>query len=517
MVTSDWGAIYKELGARPVLNATGSVTLLGGSTPVQEVKDAMDAADLELLRMHLYVSYNGACGDLAGDYWREVEFDRSADRRLTMAGVKVFTDGGACNSPAVSFEYPDTEEAAALGVTPGNGDLYVNVDEVAAVVADTDSRGGLTLIHAVGDVAIEVALDALDLALDGADNHNRHRMDHNVLVPPELYGRYGELGIPPVVFGNFSSCREAAGRGWSAIQPAGLLPWHRATPDLIAANPGLPVAFHSDVPHGWLNMFEQLWGLVTLAEVDQETGEICPPPSWLEGHGVPVETALEMMTVNAAYAMDLEGDIGSIEVGKIADVIVLAANPLAQTGDELLDNSVIATLIDGGVVFCDPGAEEICEAIGSSPLGGDLDSTGTDETEEPSDGGGVAIPIVGVEASADVPDFPVGGVHDGIVDLGGWVAGDFAPQWIELDLGSEIDIAQIRLWVDQSPDGPTVHRILGGAEPAPTEELAVISEDTQWGQLLEIDIGRPARFVRVESVASPSWVGWLEIAVIASS
>ncbi len=45
MVTSEWGAIYKELGATPVINATGSVTLLGGSTPVQEVKDAMDAAD----------------------------------------------------------------------------------------------------------------------------------------------------------------------------------------------------------------------------------------------------------------------------------------------------------------------------------------------------------------------------------------------------------------------------------------------------------------------------------------
>ena len=45
MTTQDWGAIYKEMGAKPVINATGSVTLLGGSTPVPEVKDAMDAAD----------------------------------------------------------------------------------------------------------------------------------------------------------------------------------------------------------------------------------------------------------------------------------------------------------------------------------------------------------------------------------------------------------------------------------------------------------------------------------------
>ena len=45
MTTADWGSIYKEMGAKPVINATGSVTLLGGSTPVAEVKAAMDAAD----------------------------------------------------------------------------------------------------------------------------------------------------------------------------------------------------------------------------------------------------------------------------------------------------------------------------------------------------------------------------------------------------------------------------------------------------------------------------------------
>ncbi len=45
VTTNDWGSIYKEMGAKPVINATGSVTLLGGSTPVAEVKAAMDAAD----------------------------------------------------------------------------------------------------------------------------------------------------------------------------------------------------------------------------------------------------------------------------------------------------------------------------------------------------------------------------------------------------------------------------------------------------------------------------------------
>ena len=45
MTATDWGSIYKELGAKPVINATGSVTMLGGSTPAPEVKEAMERAE----------------------------------------------------------------------------------------------------------------------------------------------------------------------------------------------------------------------------------------------------------------------------------------------------------------------------------------------------------------------------------------------------------------------------------------------------------------------------------------
>lgn len=60
MVTSEWGAIYKELGAQPVINATGSVTLLGGSTPVPEVKEAMDRADSAFIPL---IELEKAAGD----------------------------------------------------------------------------------------------------------------------------------------------------------------------------------------------------------------------------------------------------------------------------------------------------------------------------------------------------------------------------------------------------------------------------------------------------------------------
>jgi L-seryl-tRNA(Ser) seleniumtransferase len=64
VVTKDWGAIYRELGAKPVINATGSVTLLGGSTPVPEVKEAMDAADSAFIPL---IELQKAAGKVVAD------------------------------------------------------------------------------------------------------------------------------------------------------------------------------------------------------------------------------------------------------------------------------------------------------------------------------------------------------------------------------------------------------------------------------------------------------------------
>jgi hypothetical protein len=95
----------------------------------------------------------------------------------------------------------------------------------------------------------------------------------------------------------------------------------------------------------------------------------------------------------------------------------------------------------------------------------------------------------------------------------GWVSGGHPPQWIEVDLGAATPISRITLVVDQSPAGHVVHRILGGPEADPTTELAVIDSDAGYGDVLEVTGEWTVRFLRVETVSSPSWVAWLEIEV----
>jgi hypothetical protein len=95
-----------------------------------------------------------------------------------------------------------------------------------------------------------------------------------------------------------------------------------------------------------------------------------------------------------------------------------------------------------------------------------------------------------------------------------WNAGDDAPQWIEIDLGAEHRIGEIRLLVSQYPEGQTSHHILGKGSGYGDQfsEMAAFNGFTQDGQWLTAAGDWPGiRYVRIETLASPSWVSWREI------
>jgi hypothetical protein len=95
-----------------------------------------------------------------------------------------------------------------------------------------------------------------------------------------------------------------------------------------------------------------------------------------------------MMTINAAFAVNRENEIGSLEVGKLADLVVLSDNPLDVGTDDIKDIQVLMTMIDGKVEYCRPGSEAICpsnsvdvkESIPDTIPFGYLDSPAPGET-----------------------------------------------------------------------------------------------------------------------------------------
>jgi len=97
-----------------------------------------------------------------------------------------------------------------------------------------------------------------------------------------------------------------------------------------------------------------------------------------------------------------------------------------------------------------------------------------------------------------------------------WNAGNFPPQWIQIDLGALYEIRRVRLYTSQLPDGNTRHIISMGDTPGtlvPRADLQGFTRDRQWLEWTAAPPVPNVRYVRVETTESPSWVSWFEIEV----
>lgn len=304
------------------------------------------------LRASLFLLHVTNCGEDLGFWYQDHPPSRPAGMKLHIPGIKVFADGGSCNRPAVSFEYPGA----------GHGDLYFTQGELNQIVIDAQSRGYQVAIHALGDRAIEQSQNAIAAALDGASNTPRHRIEHNALVRPDLIPRYSEIGIVPMIFGKFPTCFFVGDTSkFKYATPTEYISWEWPYRPLIDSNPGLHFAWHSDYPvFSSINPMEHLYGMVTRREVSEDGVTICEPPDWAADDCLGMEEALRFMTIESAYSLFREDEVGSLKVGKLADLIILSDNPLEVDHDSILDIQVLMTMVGGQVEHCIQGEEDLC-------------------------------------------------------------------------------------------------------------------------------------------------------------
>jgi len=247
--------------------------------------------------------------------------------RLAAEAVKIWADGGmSSRTAAIHGTYP---------VPPfGSGVLYFAPDELTAIVRDLAARGFQVCIHAQGDRAIEITLDAYAQTLAGTrGNPRRHRIEHGGAMYPALTARAAALGIPVVSQPGFLS---DLGDGFAEAFPdqADLLyafrSWQRA---------GITVAGSSDAP---VITPDPLTGIRDAILRRTAGGRVIGPDERLAAR-----EALAMYTAGGAFAMHRETEIGSLEPGKLADFTVLDRNPLSVEPEQITGIRVLATVVDG--------------------------------------------------------------------------------------------------------------------------------------------------------------------------
>ena len=311
---------------------------------LREMRRLDEAGGLQI-RTSLYLVATDNCGKPQGDWWKNYPATDEPGEMLRIGGVKIFADGGTCQDVALSFE----REPGG-----GFGDIFFEQGELDKLVTEVHAADRQAAIHALGDRAVEVAQNAIASALQGEPNVNRHRIEHNTLVRPELLPRYGEIGIVPILYALYPSCEP-----WWEV-PAEYRAWEWPWRALLDANPGLPIAWHGDDPYSnRVRPLDELYSFLTRDDVNNE-GKVCPAEEWQKMHLITVEEALPMMTVNAAYALFREDELGSLEPRKYADMIILSDNPLAVTPQAIPEMNIWMTMVGGRTVFCMAGHEELC-------------------------------------------------------------------------------------------------------------------------------------------------------------
>jgi len=361
-IFNDADAVGLSLDEAQALALQNGITSLGDLFVKADFLDTMrafeQAGNLKI-RTSLYLRYNSSCGVVIGDWYLSETPVTDTSLMLRVPGIKVFTDGGSCGLPAVTFDM--------AGQDPPQGDLWITTPELTQVIVDAQTAGYQVAIHSVGDRSRDVALDALEAALGGQPNLLRHRIEHNTLTRPDQIARYGSIGVVAVIWGYSQTCRElAAGSDSWAIQLApDRLDWYWPWRDLIDQNPGLHVAWHGDffvsTPLSHLNPINSLYGFVTRKQVSEDDGvTICDPPPHLAAQLVTVQEALHMMTSGSAYALGMDSVVGSLTPGKFADFVVLSDDPFAVAPDDLKDLAVHATVVGGATEYCAAGQSTVC-------------------------------------------------------------------------------------------------------------------------------------------------------------
>ena len=265
----------------------GGTTTFGDTSvspeKLERLLEALESTDLRV-RTTLYLNYNHKCNGLEPEGWLlEYPPDLGPTQMLRKAGIKIFGDPAGsiapCGAAAVSFPLPAAlVEERQSGLY---GDLLLSSEDMARVISEHQALGYQAVIHARGDMTIETALNAIESALAGQPNTFRHRIEHNDYIRPELLSRYSEVGAIPTIRGRPTACGV---NDLGGVHPFGdeVQTWFRIGRSLLDANPGLPVAWHSDVVPYSRRPIHDLYDWVTRKRSARTTApSACLRTGWL--------------------------------------------------------------------------------------------------------------------------------------------------------------------------------------------------------------------------------------------
>lgn len=253
------------------------------------------------------------------------------NEHLRLGGVKVFSDGALGPRTAAMLE-------PYQGEPHNRGILTLEPEKLRGVVRRAAESGLALAVHAIGDRANRLVLDALAALPEAWRTALRHRIEHVQLIHPDDIDRLAALGVVASMQ-PIHAVQDApmADRYWGHPRCATAYAWR----SLLDA--GAVLAFGSDCPVEDPSPFLGIHAAVTRARPDGYGG----PDGWYPQQRITVKEAVRAYTWGAAYAAGTERDVGTLTPGKRADLIVLDRDIFAGHPSTIPETSVLGTMVGG--------------------------------------------------------------------------------------------------------------------------------------------------------------------------
>jgi predicted amidohydrolase YtcJ len=288
------------------------------------------------LKTRLYVMLRGPLSMLEPEF-KKGPLINYGGHRLSVRAIKVGADGALGSRGAALLE-PYSDEPTTSGL------MTTTPEEIYAQTLAASRAGFQTCIHAIGDRGNRVAMDVFERVqgeVPGARNL-RMRNEHAQILDAAEIPRFAALNV----IASMQATHATSDMPWvpARIGPArtqeGAYVWQR----LIKS--GVTLANGSDFPVEEPNPMLGFYAAITRQDPSGQ-----PAGGWMPEERLTREEMLKSFTWNAAYAAHAEKDLGSLEVGKLADMVLLDRNVMTVPPPQIPSTHALITLIGGDVVY----------------------------------------------------------------------------------------------------------------------------------------------------------------------
>ena len=277
---------------------------------------------------------------LSADDWKAYEDARLKynDEWIALGGMKLMLDGVIDSGTGAMLDPYE-------GQVKDKGKLFWEPEAYKKAVAEINSKGIPVSTHSIGDAAIRLSLDAYEGGARVSGNSDlRNKIEHAEDIAAPDIPRFGALGV----IGSFQPLHANPDPTWMGawIQNVGPEREKRAWAWKSVLDGGGRLAFGSDWPVVTINPWLGLQVAVTRQDMEGK-----PEGGWIPEQKLGLADAVYAYTMGGAFAMRREKDEGSIEAGKLADLILLSQNIFEIDPHQISKTQSVLTMVGGKIVF----------------------------------------------------------------------------------------------------------------------------------------------------------------------